>query len=262
MHKWVTRILLFIAVAAIGLLAVAPAFAQSSDEKEKPPVYIYVAQWGVPRASWPAYEKADQGYKQTMEKMLADGTIVSYGFFRSVVHSEGAPTHGAWWTATSIANSMKALNALTSLTGPPFDTQAKILADSKHFDLLLVSRNYSTRAGAFENAYLRVGTYKTKPNEGETAEKVLKAYIAPVLEKLVADGTLLSYSIDRQALHTDDPGLLNIAIIAKDADGLDKFHAAIDAAAKANPAGGPAFGSVTEGSDHRDFLALAWGAFK
>jgi len=261
MHKWVSKILLILGLAAISSLAIHPTWAQS-DDKEKPPVYIYVAEWAVPRADWPAYEKADLGYKQAMEKLMADGTIVSYGFFKVIVHEEGAPTHGAWWTANSIANSMKTLSVLTSLTGPTFDAQSKIFAESKHWDVLLVSRIYGTHSGSFENAFLRVGTYKSKPNEGEAADKAMKAYIVPLLEKLLADGTLLSYSIDREAVHTGDPALFNIAIIAKDAESLDKFHAALDANGKANPTGGPAFGAATEGSAHRDVLALAWGALK
>jgi hypothetical protein len=262
MHKWVSKILLIVGLATISSLAIHPTWAQSTEEKEKPPVYIYVAQWAVPRADWPAYEKADVANKQVMEKLMADGTIVGYGFFKIIVHQEGAPTHGAWWTANSVANSMKALNVLTSQTGPTVDTQAKIFAQSRHWDLFLVSRNYGWHAGAFENAYLRVGTYKSKPHEGEAAEKAMKAYVIPTLEKLVADGVLLSYSIDHEAIHTDDPAIFDIAIIAKDADSLDKFHAALEAAGKANPTGGPAFGAATEGSAHRDFLSLAWGAFK
>jgi hypothetical protein len=262
MHKWVSKILLILGLTAISSLAVQPAWAQSADEKEKPPVYTYVAEWAIPRADWPAYEKADVSNKAVMDKLMADGTIIGYGFFKQIIHQEDAPTHGAWWSATSIANLMKALNVLTSQTGPAFDTQAKIFAQSKHFDLLLVTHHDASRSGAFENAYLRVGTYKSKPGESEAAEKATKAYIVPVLEKLVADGVLLSYSIDHESIHTDDPAIFNIAIVAKDAESLDKFYAAIEANAKANPTGGPAFGAATDASAHRDFLAVAWGAFK
>jgi len=262
MHKWFSKFLFFVALAAISSLAVHPTRAQSSDEKEKPSVYIYVAEWAVPRADWPAYEKSDGANKAVMEKLMADGTIIGYGFFKTIIHVEGAPTHGAWWSATSIANLMKALNVLTSQTGPAFEVQGKIFAESKHFDLLLVTHHDGSRSGAFENAYLRVGTYKSKPGESEAAEKATKAYIVPLLEKLLADGVLLSYSVDHESIHTDDPATFNIAIIARDAESLDKFYAALEAHSKDDPTGGPAFGAATDSSAHRDFLALAWGAFK
>jgi len=262
MHKWISRILLIAVIATMSFLAAQPSWAQSTGEKENPAVYIYVAQWGVPRADWPAYEKAEPSNKAVMDKLMADGTIIGYGFFKQIIHQEGGPTHGEWWSATSIANLMKALNVLTAQTGPAFETQAKIFSASKHFDLLLVTHHDASRSGAFENAYLRVGTYKSKPGESEAAEKAAKAYIVPVLEKLFADGVLLSYSIDHESIHTDDPATFDIAVIAKDAAGLDKFYDAIEANAKANPTGGPAFGAATDSSAHRDFLAVAWGAFK
>jgi hypothetical protein len=42
-----------------------------------------------------------------MKKAMAEGAIVSYGSFAVINHQEGAPTHGSWFTATSMANLMK-----------------------------------------------------------------------------------------------------------------------------------------------------------
>ena len=94
-------------VLAIALLATAAgsfsARAQgSSEEKEKPPVYTYVAQWEVARSDWPAFEKYDAAQKPVFDKLVADGTLVGYGFFKMAAHTEGSPNHGSWWTASSM----------------------------------------------------------------------------------------------------------------------------------------------------------------
>jgi hypothetical protein len=250
-------------VLAAALLATAvgslPAHAQA-DAKDKPPIYTYVAQWDVARPNWPAIEKYNASQKPVFDKLIADGTIIGYGYYKLAAHSEGSPNHGTWWTATSMANLLKVLSLVaTQPAGPDVD---RIEAASKHWDLVLVSRQYGVHSGSFDNGYLRVSTYKVKPGQGETLDKAINAYILPILDKLLADGTLHSYSVDREVVHSDDPGNVDIAIVTNDADGLDKFAAALDAAGKANPLGGPAFGSATESSAHRDFLAVASGASK
>lgn len=262
MHKWFAKILLIVGLAAISSLAIQPAQAQGGDEKEKPPVYTYVAEWALTRADWPAYEKSNAATKQLMEKLKADGTIVDYGWFKNLVHEEGTPTHGNWWSATSMGNLMKALATISAQTGAAADEQAKILSASKHWDFVFVTRQYGFHSGSFENAYLRVGSYKTKSGETEAVDKVLKAYIIPIAEKLLADGDIHSYGIYREAIHSHDPGDFDIVVITNGTAGLDKFYAALEAAGKANPTGGPAFGAATVGEAHRDSLSLASGAFK
>src|SRR5215469_8383713 len=252
-------------VLAVALLATAAgsfsARAQGgADEKEKPPIYTYVAQWDVARPDWPAFEKYDASQKPVFEKLMADGTITGYGFFKLAAHTAEGPNHGSWWTATSMANLMKVLS-LVATEAVPTDIQ-KIEAASKHSDLILTSRHYAAHAGSFDNGYLRVATYRSKPGQGEPMEKVIESYIIPFLDKLMADGALHSYSVDREAIHSDDPSEIDIAIVTNNADGLDKFMAALEANGKANPTGGPAFGAATEGSAHRDFLAVASGASK
>ena len=259
------RKMLKVVVLTVALVASAAgsfsARAQGgADEKEKPPIYTYVAQWEVARPDWLAFEKYDAAQKPVFEKLIADGTIVGYGFFKMAAHSADGPNHGSWWTATSMANLMKVLS-LVAAEPVPADIQ-KIEAASKHSDLVLISRHYAVNTGSFENGYLRVSTYRSKAGQGEAMDKVISSYIIPFLDKLVADGALHSYSVDREAIHSGDPGEIDIAIVANNADGIDKFMAALEANGKANPTGGPAFGAATESSAHRDFLAVASGASK
>jgi hypothetical protein len=259
-----SKILKSLVLAAALLATAAGSFSAraqgSADEKEKPPIYTYVAQWEVPRPDWPAFEKNDAAQKPLFEKLIADGTIIGYGFFKMAAHTQGSPNHGGWWTATSMASALKVLSVLG--TQPANADMEKIQAASKHFDLILISRQYAAHSGSFDNGYLRVATYRAKPGQGEALEKVINSYIIPFLDKLMADGSLHSYSVDREAIHSEDPSEIDIAIVTNNADGLDKFMAALEANGKANPTGGPAFGAASESSAHRDFLAIASGASK
>ena len=261
MHsKTLQSVVLAIALSITAAGSFSAHAQGSSDDKEKPPVYTYVAQWAVARPDWPAFEKYDAAQKPVFDKLIADGTIIGYGFFKMAAHTEGSPNHGSWWTATSMANLMKVLS-LVGAQSIPADIE-KIEAASKHSDLILTSRHYAVNPGSFENGYLRVATYRSKPGQGEATDKVINSYIVPFLNKLVADGALHSYSVDREVIHSGDPNVVDIAIVANNADGLDKFMAGLEANGKANPTGGPAFGAATESSDHRDFLAIASGASK
>jgi len=261
MHsKTLQSVVLAIALSITAAGSFSAHAQGSSDEKEKPPIYTYVAQWEVARPDWPAFEKYDAAQKPVFDKLIADGTIIGYGFFKMAAHTEASPNHGSWWTATSMANLMKVLS-LVGAQSIPAEIE-KIEAASKHFDLILTSRHYAVNPGSFENGYLRVATYRSKPGQGEATDKVINSYIVPFLNKLVADGALHSYSVDHEVIHSGDPNAVDIAIVANNADGLDKFMAALEANGKANPTGGPAFGAATESSEHRDFLAVASGASK
>src|SRR5215469_18824001 len=94
------------------------ARAQGNDEKEKPPIYTYVAEWAVARGDWPAMEKYDASQKPVFDKLIADGTIVGYGYFKMAAHTADSPNHGSWWTATSMAKLMKVLSILATQPVP------------------------------------------------------------------------------------------------------------------------------------------------
>src|ERR1700730_9827951 len=114
MRKGIASVCIGIGIGLVGLLptTVEPALAQTASEK--PAIYTYVAQWSVPRAMWPDYEKQQAAGNEAMKKLVADGTLVSYGDFAVLNHQEGAPTHGSWFSSTSMANLMKVLEGLRS----------------------------------------------------------------------------------------------------------------------------------------------------
>lgn len=237
------------------VLTIAPLCANrvaaQSQSAEKPVLYTYVSEWAVPRAMWGDYLKSEAEDMDMLKKAVADGTLVSFGSFDVLNHQEGSPTHGTWFSAGSLTNILKFLEALRSTPGA---TSAPFAA-AKHWDYLMQSRNYSAHAGTFTNGYLRVGNWRPKAGSSDPDGKILKATMVALCEKLLADGALHGYEIDQETVHSTDPGSIYIALMTNGAEGLDKFNILLEETEKANPAGWAGFGGTIDPAGHRDTLA-------
>jgi hypothetical protein len=101
-----------------------------------------------------------------------------------------------------------------------------------------------------------------KPDAPSEAVVTLsKSMVVPLLEKLLADGSISAYQVATQAIHTETPGLFYVFYIAPKADGLDKVNAALTLL-QSDPMQMSAFESVTDSSAHRDGLTLSNATFK
>ena len=241
-----------ICLCAVGLIAVSerPVAAQMAAA-EKPAVYTYVAEWAIPRAMWADYEKQEVATNDSMKKLVADGTLVSYGSFAVVNHQEGAPTHGSWFAASSMANLMKVLEGLRAANA----AMSPVFAASKHWDYILSSRDYGSHSGTFTNGYLRVATWIGKEGASDPGGKIEKASMVALLDKLLADGAIHAYTIDHEAVHTMERSAFFVVLVTNGAEGLDKFESALEDMNKNNPTALAAFGSLIEEHGHRDMLA-------
>lgn len=251
---------LFVGVCALAAIVWSAPVAAQTEVKEKPAMYSYVSNWAIPRAQWGEMEKANAAEEKILQKALADGTIVGYGSDVNLIHSPDAETHDDWWSATSMAGVLKVLEQFYQAGTP---TAPVLVTATKHFDNLWVSRYYNWHSGAWKNIYTHVGVYKLKADAPDDAVASLaKNLVVPLLEKLLADGTIHEYEIDEQAIHSDAPGMFSIVYLAANADALDKVNAAVRDAIKANPLGGSAFGAVTETNAHRDELLRTAATYK
>jgi hypothetical protein len=236
-----------------ALVSAVPACAQMSEVKEKPPMYSYVANWTIPRAQWADMAKQTAANQKSMEKAVADGAIVGYGNDTNMVHRPDGETHDEWWSSMSMAGMLSVLEQSYksgTATSPVF------IAATKHWDEILVSRHYNWHAGSWKDVYTRVSTYNLKADAPDDAVDILaKNLFVPLLEKLLADGTIHEYEIDTQAIHTDAPGWFMVVVVAANGAALDRFNAAVQDYVKSNPMAGPAIGSMVDFSHHRDSLA-------
>ena len=63
----------------------------------------------------------------------------------------------------------------------------------------------------------------------------------PLFEKLLADGTIVEYGIDRELIvKTDSPAKFVYLVVTRSVEGLDKLTSVVRAAVSENPLLGPA----------------------
>lgn len=247
-------------VLGLAILATVPCWGQTSEVKEKPRMYTYVADWVLPRAQWGEMEKSYAADQKILDKAVASGTIVGYGMDETLVHQQDGETHDDWWSAMSMAG---LINVLEQFYQTGNATSPVLATATKHWDNIFVSRYYNWHSGSFKNGYTVVAEYKLKPDAPDDAVDTLsKTIVAPLLEKMLADGAIHEYEVDVQAIHTEAPGTFAIVYIAASPDGLDKVNAAIREAVKNNALIGPSFGSMTEDAAHRDELARTNATYK
>jgi hypothetical protein len=186
-----------------------------------------------------------------MDKLLADGTIVSYGAYSNILHQEGEPTHGSWFSSTSEGNLLKALEAIYK---QPNMVAAPVQAASKHWDMLLVDRNYNGKPGNYSGGYLMLSKWQVKPSEAQSYSQLVKSQMIPILEKLLANGTITSYGFDMEDFHQGPIGQVWEYVTIPDAASIDKFNQAFDEAFGNNSALTGAYRATISREGHRDFL--------
>ena len=258
MHRPVCRVIASGAgLALLGMIA-TPANAQTAGVKEKPPLYKYASYWEFPPAHWREVDKDNASSNQKiLAPALADGTLVGYGDDESLVHSDQGFTHGKWWQSRSVAGLMKVLETFQKSGG----LNSPLLVSSiRHQDQMFVSRFYNWKAGHWKSAYKYTGTYKLKSDvpDPDAAVKSLSGFYVPVFEKMLADGIVVDYEIDREMIHsTDSPGRIVFAFVMPGAESLDKFRAALGAALGNNSLILPAFGATMANvTPQADFLRV------
>jgi len=246
--------------ACVFALCVLPSVAQTPEAKEKPAMYSYVANWQIPRAQWGDMAKANAADKGILDKALADGTIVGYGNDETLVHQPDAETHDDWWSAMSMAGLIKVLDQFYASGNT---TAGPLAAATKHWDQVLVSHYYNWHSGAYKTGYTHVSYYKLKADAPDDAVDLMsKNLVVPLMEKLLAGGSILEYEVDTEAIHTTDPSAFWIVYVASSPEGLDAVNAGLRDALKAQPLGGPAFGGMTDSAPHRDGLLRGEGIYK
>jgi hypothetical protein len=260
MNRKIGRVFAVLCALAMIVVCAAPAAAQMSDAKEKPPMYTYVGNWAIPRAQWAEMAKNTAADQKTLEQAMSSGAIVAYGNDVNLVHQADGDTHDDWWSAMSMAGLLNVLDTFYKSGG----TTSPVLASAtKHWDDIFVSRHYNWHPGSYKDVYTHGSSYKLKADAPEDAvDSLSNNLIVPMMEKLLAQGVIHEYEVDTQAIHTEAPGTFWLFYITANADGLDKVNAALRETLKANPLGGPAFGSMVDFTPHRDYLARTNATYK
>lgn len=246
----------------VGMFGVwtMPAGAQTAEAKEKPRLYTYVANWTIPRARWTDMEKAGAANQKTLDHALSNGAIVGYGDDTTLVHQPEGSTHDDWWTAMSMAG---LFNVLDEIYKSGSAVSPVLASATKHWDNVYVSRFYGWHAGSVKGGYIHGASYKLKADAPDNAVATLsKNFLAPLFEKLLADGTVQAYQVAEETIHTEDPGMFFVFFITTNAEGLDKANVALRDAIGANALAIPALASMVDFALHRDSLSRANATLK
>jgi len=254
-----------VAIAAV-LLSAAPAAAQSSDGTV---VFARVAFWQIARPNWDAYE-AD--LKKTMQpvldKLMAEGVVVEYGFGRNTVHAPDGFTHVTWYASPTIAGVEKALAAVVAADAtmsPAVRRRADTdFAGTKHADALVRSRVIRGKTTTLTSGYMYIATDQVQPGKGQAYTERFDKVTKPLMESLYSSGAVISYGIDTEFIHTMDPAMRTRWIVVPTADGLDKMLAAGEArnqalSAAEREANAQVSREVLVGGSHRDELWMLTG---
>jgi hypothetical protein len=241
-----------IAVSALSFLAPGAA----AQTPPAPSGYTFVAQWDIPRAQWGNFTTDfEKNTRPTLEKLAADGTLVSWGVFEAVVHTDGGYTHGTWWSAPGYAGIEKARTELVKVSA----ASTSLAAATRHRDYLLTSLVSAGKPGS-GTGYLSVSSYVVKPGKGRDWQQLWEKNEKPTYDDLLAKGSLGAYSIDIEDYHTENPGLRFVVSVSPSAEADDQAVAAFDAAnAKRTPQERAALRLQTdellEPGTHRDMYA-------
>jgi len=239
-----------IAGLLVIVLAVMLVPAALPQMEPTPVVYTYVSQFQVPRANWAAYsEDTEKTVVPIVEKLTADGTILSWSTFEQIIHTPEGYTHGAAWSSTSISGLMKVLDEVRKVGPRPGQ-----IAATKHEDLLMQTSMY--RVGSGTPTYLRVVCSNAKADKPGEYAATLKKLLVPTFEEQLKKGVATYYSVDEQYVNTAAPSTRCVVINYPNAESMDKWAAAINTTmSKWSPAERAEFAGSTVADSRRDIMA-------
>jgi hypothetical protein len=256
-----TRIDKIVLAMAAVLLSAAPGAAQPADGTT---VFARVAFWQIARTNWDAYEADLKKTAQpVLDKLMAEGVIVEYGFGRNTVHSADGFTHVTWYASPTIAGVEKALAAVVAADATQSAADRRRadtdFAGSKHADALVRSRVIRGKTTKLASGYMYLATDQVQPGKGQAYTERYDKVVKPLMESLVSSGAAISYGIDTEFIHTMDPAMRTRWIVFPEADGLDKMLAAGEArnqalSAAEREANATLSREVLVGASHRDEL--------
>jgi hypothetical protein len=205
--------------------------------------------------------------KPILDKFLADGTLLEWGFDTTGIHKPDGYTHSRWIAANSHANIEKAIMAIVSAyRGLPAAEKSKVDADharmvKKHRDYFVESSYYHSKPIRLDKGYVMGSFFQAKPGKRAEIERLWEKHQRPIFDQLFAEGTILAYGIDSEMIHTEEPGGFVRWYVLPDLAAEDKVNAAFAAAREKmtqeeRDAMSRSMQELTQPEKHRDFLTV------
>jgi len=254
------RRLLF--VLTVALLMTAAAAAQEMQEMK--PV-SYLAEFQIHPAKAQAFiglvKKHD---KPVLDRLMTEGAVLAWGLDTTVIHREEGSNFLFWFVTADYAGMDTVFAELEKMEESiPAEDQAKFMDSvdfKKHHDHILKAIHVNVSPTEPEGpVYTNYSSLKVKPGKSREYTEYYKKYTVPVLDPLVADGTLIGYGLDREDFHTEEPEWRFIWIATPNLAAFDKTDAAFAAARETMSRADISimentYRELTEAGVHRDYF--------
>jgi hypothetical protein len=224
------------ALVALALVA-APVFAEEGN-----PSYLWVtcikAKPGQSDAVTREMMKEDA---KLFDPLVESGAAWEWGIAMPVFHDGGdACSHLEWVVFNGWAGAdafMKKFMELRQSEGAEAgkamaERWAAITEPGSHADF--ITRGVHMGAGKPQRAaYIHLSYHKAKPGRFGALEDQYKKYVAPVFDKMVADGTVISYGLETPEVHRGEGWDFMTWTLLDSLGAMDKIGAGFDAAGAA-----------------------------
>lgn len=225
---------MIVAACAALTLCVAPVVAQ-----EQPTSYLWVsfvkAKPGQGDALIGEMIKEDS---KIFDALVDSGAASDWGVAMPVFHDGKDPySHVEWITFNGYAGAdefMKKFMEMRQALGPEgnkamAEKWAALVEPGSHADLI-VSTLHVGKGAARPASYVDLSYWKANPGKFGDMRRAYLENVAPVYDKLVADGTIINYGLTTPEVHRGQDWSFMAWTAIENLATLDKIDAAFDAA--------------------------------
>ena len=209
--------------------------AAALTAQQQPPTLTHVGVFQVKPGKGRDYLNLVRKYEQpVLDKLKAEGTVVAWGVDVPVYHRQGGASHSVWWTVPNYAALEKVASARREvqqkMTAAELQEFFGLTEPDKHLDFLFrTSAGKSRAAPAGTLPYTRIILNRVQPGKADEYRQVWEKYFKPVYERLLADGSVLAYSLEQEAQYSMEPEWRWTVVTLPNLAALDKVTAAFDA---------------------------------
>lgn len=182
------------------------------------------------------------------DKLMADGVVNAWGVGTPLLRQPGGPTHLIWYAVESYAAVEKVEGAMRAQiaklteeagkagvakkgmtsTAAPMARLAEVADISKTRDYLTRDLVFGFNPAVSAEGllpYTRFNFVKVMPGKASEYRKAWEKYNKPILDKLLADGTILVYGLAVEDIRTDGAFTHFTWYVMKDLAAMDKVRA-------------------------------------
>jgi hypothetical protein len=169
-----------------------------------------------------------------LEKHISEGDVLEWGLDVVELHHVGEATHTLWYTMPSYAALDKVVatreESIKATPKAVLHSFAEMTDPERRHDFVFrpISRNFKP-APAGTLPWLVVTKFRVQPGTEDDVTDCWEKYDKPIWEKLLADGTVMSYALLAEDLISAEPEWRWFVARVRDSAAIGKIHSAFHA---------------------------------